>query len=408
MTDAAKQALIDAAKTATPGDLVTWAELKLIVEAFVADVALSDLTASTGQVAQYNGAAWVASSVIGSGVPGGATNTLQYNAGSGNFGGESVLSYDPTNDRVEVSRTSAGEFLRINVPEAWTGSSPFQFKIENTTDDVPAERNQPVKWGWNIGREHNSARSGIWYSMEPNYRPGGAQWKECHLEISLPNGDDCRLFSNTFQEGATMAASSATWDFRSTTFSFTNLTDTESWFSISRGLTLTTAPVGVSAGIGVQSGADRFDIAVPTGTGKATMSGLPVEVNGNIAFSVNHNVTTERSGIKIVAPGSGATGFILGYGSAWAANTYLQSAMVLVAPTGVLTDAIALTNGGKIVIGDLTGHTYGAEKVQIGGTVFLSNQSAPATPTGGGVIYVESGALKYKGSSGTVTTLGTA
>jgi hypothetical protein len=34
--------------------------------------------------------------------------------------------------------------------------------------------------------------------------------------------------------------------------------------------------------------------------------------------------------------------------------------------------------------------------------------SPPATPSGGGVLYVESGALKYKGSSGTVTTLGSA
>ena len=45
------------------------------------------------------------------------------------------------------------------------------------------------------------------------------------------------------------------------------------------------------------------------------------------------------------------------------------------------------------------------EKLIIAGRAFLANQPAPATPTGGGVIYVEGGALKYKGSSGTVTTL---
>lgn len=39
---------------------------------------------------------------------------------------------------------------------------------------------------------------------------------------------------------------------------------------------------------------------------------------------------------------------------------------------------------------------------------FLSNTSAPSTPSGGGYLYVESGALKYKGSSGTVTVLGPA
>ena len=31
-----------------------------------------------------------------------------------------------------------------------------------------------------------------------------------------------------------------------------------------------------------------------------------------------------------------------------------------------------------------------------------------ANPTGGGILYVEGGALKYRGSSGTVTTIGPA
>jgi hypothetical protein len=40
------------------------------------------------------------------------------------------------------------------------------------------------------------------------------------------------------------------------------------------------------------------------------------------------------------------------------------------------------------------------------GVVFIANGTAPSgTPTGGGILYVESGALKFKGSSGTVTTL---
>jgi len=43
-----------------------------------------------------------------------------------------------------------------------------------------------------------------------------------------------------------------------------------------------------------------------------------------------------------------------------------------------------------------------------GGTIFIANQTAPATPTAGGHLYVEAGALKYKGSSGTVTTVAVA
>jgi hypothetical protein len=39
------------------------------------------------------------------------------------------------------------------------------------------------------------------------------------------------------------------------------------------------------------------------------------------------------------------------------------------------------------------------------GTLFVANQTEPATPAGGGVIYVDGGSLKFKGSSGTVTTI---
>jgi hypothetical protein len=39
---------------------------------------------------------------------------------------------------------------------------------------------------------------------------------------------------------------------------------------------------------------------------------------------------------------------------------------------------------------------------------FIANSVEPATPTDGGIIFVQSGALKYKGSSGTVTTIANA
>lgn len=50
-----------------------------------------------------------------------------------------------------------------------------------------------------------------------------------------------------------------------------------------------------------------------------------------------------------------------------------------------------------------------ADTVSIDDVLLLEDQSAePSTPTGGGVLFVQAGALKYKGSSGTVTTLGAA
>lgn len=43
------------------------------------------------------------------------------------------------------------------------------------------------------------------------------------------------------------------------------------------------------------------------------------------------------------------------------------------------------------------------------GTMFIANTTAPGSnPSGGGYVYVESGALKYRGSSGTITTIANA
>lgn len=58
---------------------------------------------------------------------------------------------------------------------------------------------------------------------------------------------------------------------------------------------------------------------------------------------------------------------------------------------------------GNLLIGMSTAATSSAK------TLHLANGTAPtADPTGGGVLYVESGALKYRGSSGTVTTIANA
>ena len=44
-------------------------------------------------------------------------------------------------------------------------------------------------------------------------------------------------------------------------------------------------------------------------------------------------------------------------------------------------------------------------RIQADGTIKISNSSAPATPTNGGVLFVQSGILRFKGQNGTVTDL---
>lgn len=79
-----------------------------------------------------------------------------------------------------------------------------------------------------------------------------------------------------------------------------------------------------------------------------------------------------------------------------------------------------------VVCGNVSGayvelRSYGAQDIRMltnnterlriheDGWLFVKNTTAPGSnPTGGGYLYVESGALKYRGSGGTVTTLGAA
>lgn len=61
---------------------------------------------------------------------------------------------------------------------------------------------------------------------------------------------------------------------------------------------------------------------------------------------------------------------------------------------------------GATGIGLFGSPTYGSGK----GVLFVANATtAPtANPTNGGILYVQAGALKYRGSSGTITTIANA
>jgi hypothetical protein len=70
---------------------------------------------------------------------------------------------------------------------------------------------------------------------------------------------------------------------------------------------------------------------------------------------------------------------------------------------GANTERMRIDSAGNVLVGMTTIATSSAKTVHIG------NGTAPTSnPTAGGVLYVESGALKYRGSSGTVTTIANA
>jgi hypothetical protein len=99
------------------------------------------------------------------------------------------------------------------------------------------------------------------------------------------------------------------------------------------------------------------------------------------------------------------------YVNSAAASAYRQISGVhswYTAPSGTagnaisFTQALTLTAAANLLLGGT--NDPGGEKA-----LYIANTSSvPGTPTSGGVLYVEAGALKYKGSSGTVTTIANA
>ena len=67
------------------------------------------------------------------------------------------------------------------------------------------------------------------------------------------------------------------------------------------------------------------------------------------------------------------------------------------------SEKMRIDDNGNLLLGMTSIATSSAK------TFHMANATAPsANPSGGGVLYVESGALKYRGSSGTVTTIANA
>jgi hypothetical protein len=88
----------------------------------------------------------------------------------------------------------------------------------------------------------------------------------------------------------------------------------------------------------------------------------------------------------------------------WGAGTVSvegdSSANTLSLKTNSVT-RIQIASGGNVGIGGTTSFGNGAKVIGIANATTVPN----ADPSGGGVLYVEAGALKYRGSSGTITTI---
>jgi hypothetical protein len=91
------------------------------------------------------------------------------------------------------------------------------------------------------------------------------------------------------------------------------------------------------------------------------------------------------------------------YSQSSGAHTWVIDSGTQVANTACnFTDAMTLDANGNLLVGLATAGTTAAKTIQI------ANGTAPTANVTGGQLYVESGALKFRGSSGTITTIAAA
>ena len=150
------------------------------------------------------------------------------------------------------------------------------------------------------------------------------------------------------------------------------------------------------------AGAGSFTGSSNSGFGYHTLQDVWSSSSFNLALGAEagKNVTVGHRNIFVGGNAgttliSGDDNILIGYG----VNT----------PTTTTSDYL---NIGDLIEGDLVNGNMGLGSVDYGsgvGVMAIGNGTAPSgTPTGGGVLYVESGSLKFKGSSGTITVLGVA
>lgn len=137
---------------------------------------------------------------------------------------------------------------------------------------------------------------------------------------------------------------------------------------------------------------------------------------GNISYLRLATPAGAGDGIEIVGPNGGMMGMQDTYGAYLHAEGAGKS-IVLSFHDGALTGLNIVKIGGNGTTPyNAADYALGSVIIQapltvdlgmiLSGLVEIHNSTAPGgTPSGGGYLYVEAGALKYKGSSGTVTTL---
>lgn len=175
----------------------------------------------------------------------------------------------------------------------------------------------------------------------------------------------------------------------------------------------------------------------PTFTGTVNLTALSASGNATWASAsayspqlTNRNTTNDssgpyfivqkRRGSAAVQVGDALGTFLFQGADSSGADTvagYLVCTATAVGAGSVTADFQMLASGRALITSSSANLYFNSGNLGIGGesyggatrAIYVQNGTAPSSdPSGGGLIYVESGALKYRGSSGTITTIAAA
>jgi hypothetical protein len=136
--------------------------------------------------------------------------------------------------------------------------------------------------------------------------------------------------------------------------------------------------------------------------------GLFVSANpDNSALKLEASTGTNSVAINFLNTGGN---YFIGVDNSVGGRLYGQPYSLCIGSTGAYPVVIATNNtarltidsSGNLLVGLATAGTTAAKTIQI------ANGTAPTANVTGGQLYVESGALKFRGSSGTITTIAAA
>jgi len=236
-----------------------------------------------------------------------------------------------------------------------------------------------------------------------------------------------------------IGGSAGAWTFTATGTGFTNVAGTGGNYAISPSGTGTTATITLNAAPNIAVG-DLISVNGFTGvTAYNTGQGVYAVVTGvsnTSPFSVSYasTATGTATGGAVAVPSqasitprsAGTRGLTIQAASGQTANltSWLNSSgttLASVGSSGLLNASSGLSTPNVQGTDGLTAiNLAGSRSIQIGsgtnqlgggaGVIGITNATTVPTsnPTAGGILYVENGALKYRGSSGTITILGVA